>query len=107
MDVERVNKEKVFKEIEIIQNRVGNLEYQLEEFGPLNSRRDEQLEKIDMQLVSFEGKLEDVIKKSEMLNVHRRTPVMMNRLAIPDENSLSPSKSTKSLKDVLYPAPSQ
>lgn len=48
MDVERVNKEKVFKEIEIIQNRVGNLEYQLEGFGPLNSRRDEQLEKIDM-----------------------------------------------------------
>lgn len=55
----------------------------------------------------MEEKLESLSKKSELFSDPNRHPVMMNKLAIPDQKSLSPNKSVKSLKETLYPNPSQ
>ena len=79
----------------------------MEEFANANSRRVDQIQNIELQMIRMEEKVESLAKKSELFNDPNRHPVMMNRLAIPDQKSLSPNKSTKSLKETLYPNPSQ
>jgi hypothetical protein len=55
----------------------------------------------------MDEKIDSLASKSELFSDPNRHPVMMNKLSIPDQKSLSPNKSVKSLKETLYPNPSQ